>query len=127
MWSPMKTEVVDRPDRERYEIKADGELAGFVDHTLAPGTITFTPQRSTGPSRARGWAVPWSVRHWTMYVNVSSPCPRCVPSSKNGSNVTRTTWTWSTDPPVGSRLFQEADRRSTHIFRKDGHGHRLRT
>lgn len=54
MWRPMKTEVMDRPDRERYEIKADGELAGFVDYTLAPGTITFTHTEIDGSFEGKG-------------------------------------------------------------------------
>lgn len=38
----MKTEVMDQPDRERYEIRVGGELAGFADYVLTPGMITFT-------------------------------------------------------------------------------------
>lgn len=38
----MKTEVVNRPDDKRYEIRADGELAGFADYILTPDMITFT-------------------------------------------------------------------------------------
>lgn len=38
----METEVVDQPDHKRYEIRVDGELAGFADYILTPGMITFT-------------------------------------------------------------------------------------
>jgi predicted GNAT family acetyltransferase len=35
------TEVSDAPERSRFEITVDGELAGFVLYRLAPGRITF--------------------------------------------------------------------------------------
>ena len=37
----MKTEVVDRPEAHRYELLADGELAGFAEYQLSPGEILF--------------------------------------------------------------------------------------
>ena len=37
----MKTEIVDRPGTDRYEILADGEAAGFVEYKLSPGEIMF--------------------------------------------------------------------------------------
>jgi uncharacterized protein len=37
----VKTEVVDRQDAHRFEILADGELAGFADYQLSPGEILF--------------------------------------------------------------------------------------
>ena len=37
----MKTEVVDRPEKHRYEVLADGEVAGFVQYQLSPGEILF--------------------------------------------------------------------------------------
>ena len=37
----VKTEVVDRPEKHRYEILADGELAGFAQYQLSPGEILF--------------------------------------------------------------------------------------
>jgi predicted GNAT family acetyltransferase len=38
----VKTEVVDRPERHRFEILADGQVAGFSDYQLRPGEIMFT-------------------------------------------------------------------------------------
>jgi predicted GNAT family acetyltransferase len=38
----VKTDVVDRPERHRFEILADGEVAGFTDYQLRPGEIMFT-------------------------------------------------------------------------------------
>jgi predicted GNAT family acetyltransferase len=35
------TEVSDAPERSRFEITVDGELAGFVLYRLGPGRITF--------------------------------------------------------------------------------------
>ena len=37
----MKTEVVDHPEAHRYEVLADGELAGFAEYQLSPGEILF--------------------------------------------------------------------------------------
>jgi predicted GNAT family acetyltransferase len=37
----VKTEVVDRPEKHRYEVLADGEVAGFVQYQLGPGEILF--------------------------------------------------------------------------------------
>jgi uncharacterized protein len=35
----VKTEVVDRPDHHRFEILAEGQVAGFADYQLRPGEI----------------------------------------------------------------------------------------
>ncbi|HVM30849.1 MAG TPA: GNAT family N-acetyltransferase [Candidatus Limnocylindrales bacterium] len=35
-------EIRDTPDRRRYEALLDGQLAGFSQYRLEPGTITFT-------------------------------------------------------------------------------------
>ncbi len=40
--SDAKIEVVDVPDRSRFEVLVDGELAGLADYTVADGVITFT-------------------------------------------------------------------------------------
>jgi len=37
----VKTEVVDRPEAHRYEVLAGGEIAGYVEYQLDPGTITL--------------------------------------------------------------------------------------
>jgi len=37
----MAVEVRDNPDEARYEIRADGELAGFARYRLDDGQITF--------------------------------------------------------------------------------------
>ena len=36
------TEVVDRPERHRFEVLADGTVAGYADYQLSPGEILFT-------------------------------------------------------------------------------------
>ena len=38
----MSIEVTDRPEQSRYEIRVDGELAGFSDYRLRADHITFT-------------------------------------------------------------------------------------
>ena len=37
----MATEITDNPDEKRYEIRSDGELAGFVTYRRRPGRIAF--------------------------------------------------------------------------------------
>ncbi len=34
--------VADNPDQRRYEIRVDGELAGFAQYKAKPGQIAFT-------------------------------------------------------------------------------------
>jgi uncharacterized protein len=38
---PSVIEIVDRPERRRYEIDVDGRVAGFVTYRLRPGLIIF--------------------------------------------------------------------------------------
>ena len=38
----MDVEVTDNPDKARFEIVADGELAGFAQYHLRDGVIAFT-------------------------------------------------------------------------------------
>ncbi|MEV0719276.1 GNAT family N-acetyltransferase [Asanoa sp. NPDC050611] len=38
----MESVVNDNPDKHRFEISADGELAGFAAYRLREGAITFT-------------------------------------------------------------------------------------
>jgi predicted GNAT family acetyltransferase len=33
--------IADNPERERYEIRADGEVAGFAQYRARPGLIAF--------------------------------------------------------------------------------------
>jgi predicted GNAT family acetyltransferase len=37
----MELRVTDNPDQERYEVFADGELAGFVTYKRAPGRLSL--------------------------------------------------------------------------------------
>lgn len=37
----MKTEVVDRPEAHRYEVLADGKVAGYVEYQRDPREIMF--------------------------------------------------------------------------------------
>ena len=38
----MQTEVADRPEKHRFEITADGQVAGRADYQLRGDTIAFT-------------------------------------------------------------------------------------
>jgi len=35
------TEVVDNPERSRYELHVDGQLAGFILYRVQPGVVTM--------------------------------------------------------------------------------------
>ncbi|GAA1911500.1 GNAT family N-acetyltransferase [Nocardioides hwasunensis] len=37
----MATEFADAPDRQRYELRSDGELVGLIDYRLRDGVITL--------------------------------------------------------------------------------------
>jgi predicted GNAT family acetyltransferase len=37
----MELQVADNPQQERYEIRADGEVAGFIQYHLRDGVIAF--------------------------------------------------------------------------------------
>jgi predicted GNAT family acetyltransferase len=37
----MSTVITDAPERERYEVDVDGELAGFTTYKQRPGIIAF--------------------------------------------------------------------------------------
>jgi uncharacterized protein len=51
----MEMQVADNPEQERYEIRVDGEIAGFVQYHLRDGVIAFL-HTETGP-RFRGQGV----------------------------------------------------------------------
>lgn len=48
--------VADVPERNRYEITADGRLAGFCEYTVTDGLITFTHTEVFGEFSGRGLA-----------------------------------------------------------------------
>ena len=48
----MDLQVTDHPDRARFEIRADGELAGFAEYQLRGREIAFT--HTTTEDRFRG-------------------------------------------------------------------------
>ena len=37
----MELQVVDNPDMQRFEIRADGEIVGFIDYRLRDGTMAL--------------------------------------------------------------------------------------
>jgi uncharacterized protein len=37
----MELQVVDNPEQQRYELRADGEVAGFIQYHLRDGVIAF--------------------------------------------------------------------------------------
>ncbi len=52
----MDTEVADNPDKERFEILADDELAGFVQYDLRDDEIAFTHTQTDDRFRGQGIA-----------------------------------------------------------------------
>ncbi len=52
----MDLEVADHPEHERFEIHADGELAGFVDYRLHDGELALLHAETLSRFRHRGFA-----------------------------------------------------------------------
>ena len=52
----MELEVADHPELERFEIRADGELAGFVEYRLHDGEIALLHAETLSRFRHRGFA-----------------------------------------------------------------------
>ncbi len=50
----MDVEVTDNPDKARFEIAADGELAGFAQYHLRDGVIAFTHTQTDDRFRGHG-------------------------------------------------------------------------
>ena len=50
----MELRVADNPDKSRYEITADGELAGFVDYHLSKNGIAFSHEETEPRFRGNG-------------------------------------------------------------------------
>ncbi|CAL9589404.1 hypothetical protein SUDANB121_05224 [Nocardiopsis dassonvillei] len=50
----MATEVADVPENKRYEIRVDGEVAGFAEYILTEGLITFTHTEIDPAHEGRG-------------------------------------------------------------------------
>ena len=50
----MDVEVTDNPDKARFEILADGDLAGFAQYHLRDGVIAFTHTQTDDRFRGHG-------------------------------------------------------------------------
>lgn len=48
--------VTDAPERSRFEITVDGELAGFAEYRLRPGRVVFTHTEVDDAHQGRGLA-----------------------------------------------------------------------
>jgi len=49
-----RVEIVDRPDRHRYEVEVDGEPAGLLTYRLSGGVITHRHTEIDPAYRGRG-------------------------------------------------------------------------
>jgi len=52
----MELQVADNPEQARYEIRADGELAGFVTYQLSDGVIDLVHTETDDRFRGHGLA-----------------------------------------------------------------------
>ncbi|HEY1623245.1 MAG TPA: GNAT family N-acetyltransferase [Streptosporangiaceae bacterium] len=52
----MELRVADNPDKARYEILADGEVAGFVDYHLSKNSVSFLHAETDPRFRGHGIA-----------------------------------------------------------------------
>jgi uncharacterized protein len=52
----MELEVTDNPEQDQYEIRADGELAGFVQYHLRNGVIALVHTETDDRFRGQGLA-----------------------------------------------------------------------
>jgi predicted GNAT family acetyltransferase len=52
----MRVEVTDRPQSSRFEVYADGELAGFADYRRAGENLSFTHTETFSQFTGRGLA-----------------------------------------------------------------------
>ena len=50
----MELKVADNPEQERYEITADGELAGYVTYELSEGVIDLQHTKTDDKFRGHG-------------------------------------------------------------------------
>jgi predicted GNAT family acetyltransferase len=51
----MALEVVDNPDRSRYELRDDGHLVGFTEYHERDGVLVFPHTVITQPKRGAGY------------------------------------------------------------------------
>jgi uncharacterized protein len=52
----MELQVADHPEMERFEIYADGEIAGFIDYRLRDSMISFLHTQTDNRFRGQGVA-----------------------------------------------------------------------
>ncbi len=52
----MELEVTDHPENARFEVRADGEMVGFVDYRLGDGEIALLHAETDSRFRRRGIA-----------------------------------------------------------------------
>ncbi len=52
----MELEVTDNPEKARFEVRADGEIVGFVDYRLRDGEIALLHTETDSSFRRRGIA-----------------------------------------------------------------------
>ena len=72
---PMDVEVADNPDKARFEIVADGELAGFLQYHLRDGVIAFTHTETDDRFRGHGLGSQLVRRAWTTPARGTGCCP----------------------------------------------------
>ncbi len=91
----MELEVADHPEQERFEIHADGELAGFVDYRLHDGELALLHAETLSRFRHRASPGGSSSSASTPPASASWPCCPTARSCAAGSPITPSTPTWS--------------------------------
>lgn len=91
--------VTDNPDESRYEVKVDGDLAGFAEYRLGDGVISFThtevfeayggrglaqelATRSLDETRERGLAVVPLCPFYAKFIAKNAEYVDLVPAEK---------------------------------------------
>ncbi|MDV7351633.1 GNAT family N-acetyltransferase [Rhodococcus oxybenzonivorans] len=52
----MASQVQDNPQRNRYELIADGDVAGFIDYSAGDGVLTLTHTEVSDAFEGKGYA-----------------------------------------------------------------------
>jgi predicted GNAT family acetyltransferase len=104
----MSVLVLDRPERNRYEIHVDGELAGYSEYLARPGLIAFTHTEIHEQHKHRGLGEQLIAETSTTFASAASRSCRSARSCADSSKTTAST-RLSSQKPSGSTSSCEAN------------------
>jgi hypothetical protein len=88
--------VIDVPDRSRFEIRVDGEVAGFTEYRHGPGLIAFI-HTLTDPRFEGGALLPtWFATGDTALIPSDGSKPRTTPPRRDAGRVPLVFLDWPT-------------------------------